>query len=189
METKTDRTVREIQQQDIDLIADYWLGADSDFLRRMGVDSNKLPSRDELRDMLTLQISMPLPTKKSYALIWELNGVPVGHSNVNNIEFGKQATMHLHIWRPVNRKKGMGEELVKKSLPFYFDKLEIKKLICEPYALNPAPNRTLEKVGFEYRRTYMTIPGSLNFEQEVNRWELTEANFRRIQKQSDNSIL
>ncbi len=180
MEGESEVTVREIQLRDIDLITKYWLNADPDFLVQMGVDLDKVPARNELTETLTAEVNKPITDKKSYALIWELNGTQVGHSNVNGITFGKEATMHLHLWQSINRKKGMGSLLVKKSLPFYFENLEIKKLICEPYAFNPAPNKTLKKVGFEFIKKYRTIPGSLNFEQEVNRWELTKENYEKI---------
>ncbi len=180
MVNEFDITVREIQLKDIDLIADYWLESEPDFLVQMGVDLNKLPTRKALKEMLSVQCANPLMYKKSYALIWELNGAQVGHSNVNQIEFGEVATMHLHLWQATNRKKGMGTELVKKSIPFYFESLKIKKLICEPYALNPAPNETLRKVGFEFLKRHRTIPGSLNFEQEVNRWELSREKYEKM---------
>ena len=179
MKDKFDITVREAQLKDIDLIADYWLKSDPDFLIQMGVDLNKLPTRNGLRKMLTQQINNSIIDKKSYALIWELNKKQVGHTNVNGIEYGKQATMHLHLWNSANRKKGIGTELVEKSLPLFFEDLKLKKLICEPYALNPAPNKTLEKVGFKFIEKYKTIPGSLNFEQDVNRWELTKEDFEK----------
>ena len=172
--------VREIELKDIDLIADYWLESESDFLIGMGVDLNKLPTRSGLQKMLTEQINTSLTNKKSFALIWELDGKPIGHSNINGIEFGKQATMHLHLWKSKNRKQGIGTELIRKSIPFYFENFKIEKIICEPYALNPAPNKTLEKIGFEFIKKYRTIPGSLNFEQDVNRWELTKEQFENL---------
>lgn len=180
MEDNQYLSVREIQSTDIDLLVDYWLNADSAYLQSMGADINKLPTRMQFNKMLAEQIDTPLKDKKSYALIWELDRKPIGHSNVNKIEFGKTATMHLHLWRSVSRKKGIGTALVRKSLPHFFEKLQLKKLVCEPYALNPAPNKTLNKVGFEFVKRYKTIPGTLNFEQEVNRWELTKEKFERI---------
>lgn len=172
--------VREAQIGDIDLIADYWLKSDPDFMIQMGVDLDKLPSREEFTEMLTQQIGKPLTEKKAYALIWEMNGKPIGHSNVNGIEFGQEATMHLHIWQSPHRQKGNGTRLLRKSLPFYFDNLALETLICEPYALNPGPNKTLENIGFEWIKRYTTIPGSINFEQEVNRWELTKAAYLNL---------
>lgn len=170
-------TVREIELRDLDLLADYWLKSDADFLINMGVDLNKLPTRKMLINMLSEQLNLSYDEKKSYALIWEHNGGQIGHSNVNNIKFGKEATMHLHIWNQKNRMKGIGVELINESLKYYFNKLQLKKIICEPYALNPGPNRTLEKVGFHFVKEYETIPGSLNFLQYVNRWELSKENY------------
>lgn len=171
-------TVREIQPKDINLLVAYWLNSDPDYLLGMGADPAKIPSEVEFRAMLHKQIDNPIDEKQSFALIWELDGKPVGHSNVNRITFGVEATMHLHLWYPDNRQKGLGSQLLIKSLPFYFEKLQIKKLICEPYALNPAPNKILKRIGFQFIKKYTTIPGSSNFEQEVNRYELTREDFK-----------
>ncbi|MFT5779374.1 MAG: ribosomal-protein-alanine N-acetyltransferase [Crocinitomicaceae bacterium] len=172
-ETASILTVREIEFKDIELIADYWLKSDPDFLVMMGVDLSEVPSREQITEMLTAQIDTPLAKKSSYALIWELNREQIGHTNVNNIAYGVEATLHLHLWNSDNRQRGMGADLVQKSIPVFFENLKLGKLICEPYSLNAAPNKTLEKVGFEFIKKYTTKPGTLNFEQEVNRWEMT----------------
>ena len=170
-------TVREIEVRDIDLLLDYWYNSSSEHFLKMGADSSKLPSRNDFYNALVEQINSPVTEKKSYALIWEEDDVPIGHSNVNSIVFGKESYMHLHVWNTNNRKKGSGSILVKKSLPFYFEKLQLETLFCQPYALNPAPNKTLQNVGFEFVKKYTTIPGSLNFEQEVNLWKMTRERF------------
>ena len=170
-------TVRELEAKDISLIADYWTKSDDAFLIGMGVDLDKLPTRDFFIKMLTNQLALSLNKRKSYALIWEIDGVPVGHSNVNDLVFGQHATMHLHLWQSTHRKNGMGTILVAKSLPFYFEKLQLQELFCEPYALNPAPNKTLKKMGFEMLKSHRTTPGGINFEQEVNRWVMTKEKY------------
>jgi RimJ/RimL family protein N-acetyltransferase len=48
---------------------------------------------------------------------------------------------------------------VKKSVPYFFEKLKLKVLYCEPYANNPAPNKTLFKIGSNFEKKYRTIPG------------------------------
>jgi RimJ/RimL family protein N-acetyltransferase len=173
-------SVREIQESDIELIIQYWLNADKAFLERMGADINKIPARDEWRKMLTEQLSQPVEEKKSYCMIWEVDGEQVGHSNVNKIIFGEEASMHLHMWNAGLRQKGLGTALVKKTLPYYFENLKLKTLCCEPYALNPAPNNVLKKVGFTFIKEYLTTPGWLNFEQAVNRWELSYDNYKKL---------
>jgi RimJ/RimL family protein N-acetyltransferase len=173
-------SVREIQKSDIDFIVQYWLSADKAFLEGIGVDLNKMPAEEEWRKMLAEQLSQPFKEKKSYCIIWLIDDTPAGHSNVNKIIFGKQAFMHLHLWNTGLRQKGSGAALVKMTLPYFFKKLELKKLYCEPYALNPAPNRTLKKVGFRFVKEYITTPGFLNFEQPVNRWELSYEAFKLL---------
>lgn len=173
-----DLTIREIINEDINLIADYWLLSPPEFLMSMGVDLAKRPSRESFTKMLESQIQSPLIEKQTYALIWEIDGKAVGHCNVNNIDFGKSAFMHLHFWNQENRKKGMGIDFVKKSMAMFFETLELKTICCEPYALNPAPNKVLSKVGFAFVKTHVCIPGSLNFEQEVNLWKMDRNVFR-----------
>ncbi|HEV8273791.1 MAG TPA: GNAT family protein, partial [Chitinophagaceae bacterium] len=148
----------------------------------MGVDLSKMPTREGWKEMLNEQLSQAYEEKKSYCIIWLLNDEPVGHSNVNRIIFGEEAYMHLHIWKPGNRTKGMGLQFVKMTLPFFFQNMKLKKICCEPFALNPAPNKTMEKLGFEFIKEYITIPGFINFEQPVKHWELTYEKFKQLKE-------
>lgn len=167
-------SVREIEQADVPNIVNYWHQPDHDFLISMGVDINKIPSRQSLTDMLMSQILLPYEEKQSYCIIWLSNGEAIGHSNVNKIVFGREAYMHLHLWKNSYRQKGMGTHFVRMTIPHFFRNLQLKDLYCEPYALNPAPNKTVKRIGFTKLKTYTTIPGYLNFEQEVNLWHLAD---------------
>ncbi len=166
------RTVRELQSSDIDLIADYWLNADADYMRGMGVDLAKLPTREQWHSMLSAQISQDYAEKQAYAMMWLLDGQPIGHCNVNKIVFGEEAYMHLHIWQPAHRGGGNGAAFLGLTIPFFFKNLQLKRLYSEPYSLNAAPNRTLPKLGFRFVKRYSTTPGWINFEQDVNLWVL-----------------
>ena len=177
-------SVRPIEHRDIDHITDYWVTADADALHRMGADISKIPTREYWIEMLTEQLATPIEQKKSYCIIWELDGAQVGHCNVNNIKYGKEAYMHLHLWKPDTRQQGSGIALVKKTLPYFFENLHINKLYCEPYALNPAPNRTLERLGFQLVKEYITVPGYVSFEQEVKLCELPYDKYKELYGQS-----
>jgi RimJ/RimL family protein N-acetyltransferase len=166
-------SVRELQPEDINLISDYWLNSEPGFLQGLCVDLSKLPTRAQWIEMLTDQLNTPLDQKKSYCLIWQLDNSPVGHCNINKIIVGEEAYMHLHLWESNMRNKGYGKEWVKKSVPVFFEKYRLKTLYSEPYALNPAPNKTLEKAGFTFVREYVTIPGAINFEQPVKLWRIS----------------
>lgn len=168
---------REIQERDIPHIVSYWTENDDDFMVSMGVDLSKLPTKEGVTQMLKSQLDNPYADKQSFATIWEVDDEAIGHCNVNKIVFGQEAYMHLHIWDNMKRRKGIGVQLVKKSVAMFFDKLELNTIFCEPYALNEAPNRTLEKVGFEFVKEHITIPGYLNFEQPVKLWKFDKKEF------------
>ncbi|WP_298903336.1 GNAT family protein [uncultured Psychroserpens sp.] len=172
--------VREMTIDDLEHFINYWLEATPEFLSKMGVDVDKRPQRDALFKLVVDQFKVPLELRKNYFLFWLLDDKPVGYSNINQIEFSKQAFMHLHLWQPENRQRGLGMTFIKKSLPFYFENFKLKSLLCEPYALNPAPNRVVEKIGFQFVKTYRTIPGASNFEQFVSQWKLSKAAFEKI---------
>jgi RimJ/RimL family protein N-acetyltransferase len=166
-------SVRELEEKDIGPLSDYWFRASDGFLTGMGVDLEKMPERGEWEEMLRTQLTQGYREKQSYCMIWEEDGKAVGHSNVNKIVFGEEAYMHLHLWAQDARKRGRGVEFIGLTLPYFFRNLELKKVLCEPYALNPAPNRALPRAGFRFVKKYVTTPGWINFEQEVNLWEIT----------------
>ena len=175
-------TVREIQASDIPLIVDYWLTSEEAYLTGMGVDLNKLPAKEQLTSNILKQINTPIEQRNAYCIIWQLNNKPIGHSNTNPTNFGRDAFMHLHLWNQEVRSKGMGAELLKLTIPYFFENLELKNLYCEPFALNPAPHRTLQKVGFEFVKEYITVPGPLNYEQPVKQWHLSYDRFKQLYK-------
>lgn len=165
-------SVQELKEETIDPLLDYWMSCSPEYLLSLGAISSKMPTREQFRKTLEEQIKLEYRAKSSYALVWCLNNIPIGHSNVNKIIFGEHAYMHLHIWLPEHRRKGYGSELIKIGLPLFFKNLELKTLYCEPYSLNEAPNKTLVKAGFSFVNKYITIPGSLNFKQMVHLYEI-----------------
>ena len=139
----------------------------------MGVDPSLLPDRTSWLNMLVADLERDDREKKACYVGWIYNGETVGHSNVNQIRFGEEAYIHLHLWRSDLRKTGLGTEFFKRSAETFVDRFRLKRLICEPWAENPAPNRVLLKAGFKFVRKYRTVPGLIQPEQEVNRYELT----------------
>lgn len=163
-------------------IVSYFVDADEKFLHGMGVDPALLPSRESWLKTLEENHSKPIHERNIYYVIWYVDGNPIGHSNINKIIFGEEAFMHLHMWKPDTRNRGLGADLVRKSIPFYFNEFKLKNLYCEPYALNPAPNKTLKKVGFDFIKEYETTPGIISFLQPVNRWWLSTSKFNSLLK-------
>jgi len=173
-----------MEERDIKSVVDYFVNADPDFLKGIGADKNKLPNRTEWITKLIGELNKPIKEKEFYYLIWQIKGEPFGHSNINNIEYGKNANMHLHIWRSDNRQSGIGLNLIKQTIPYYFEIFQLEKLICEPYALNSSPTKVLKKVGFEFVREYDTTPGWISFHQTVKRYEMSRDRYNEINKKT-----
>jgi len=91
--------------------------------------------------------------------------------------------MHLHLWSNEHRRNGLGPHLVKQSIPLFFEQFELQDLYCQTYSKNLAPNKTLERVGFEFVSIEpKTIPGWINFEQDVNLWHMSRDRYNRLYK-------
>jgi len=174
------RNVRELTKEDVNLVIDYFLNSTPEHLLRLGVDETKLLPKKEWNDLILNDLEQPPEKRKFYYVIWEVNNIPIGHSNINDIIFGEQAYMHLHIWNPDDRQKGNGTYFIKRSLQYYFDKFILKIIYCQPSALNDAPNKTLERVGFTFIKKYETTPGWINFKQFVNLWVMEKNKFLEL---------
>jgi len=159
-------------------MVDYFVQSNHDFLRGMGIDPAKMPTREDWLEEVWGDHHKPGPEKDRIYLAWVCDGELVGHSSINKIQWGEEASIHLHLWRPDLRRSGIGAEFFRRSVHHFLREPGLKKIYCEPYAENPAPNRVLSKLGFTLVKTYRTIPGKTCFEQNVNRWELRDSPFR-----------
>jgi len=173
-------SVRVATENDFENMTDYFLKADNQFLHAMGVDPVKLPNRDEWLTLLLEDHKKAMMHKSFFYVTWLLDKIPVGHSNINKIIFGEEAYTHLHLWHGDKRKKGIGFGFMKMCIPYYFNNFKLKQLYCEPYALNPAPNMMLKKLGFDFIKQYETIPGWISFHQPVNRWCLDADKYQSV---------
>jgi RimJ/RimL family protein N-acetyltransferase len=159
-------------RHDYELMIDYFLNAGQGFLKGMGVDPGKLPERAAWIEAALLDHDRPAHEKERSYLKWIYDGAPVGHSSINRIQVGEQAFIHLHLWIRDLRRAGLGTQFFRASASEFMRMHGFKRLYCEPYAENPAPNRVLSKAGFRFIKRYRTIPGPINFEQEVNQYVL-----------------
>tara|TARA_Y100001980_G_C14556918_1_gene353737 strand:+ start:18645 stop:19184 length:540 start_codon:yes stop_codon:yes gene_type:complete len=170
--------VRPMLKEEIPDVLDYFLNAPKSYLRKMGVEPTLLPKREEWRDTIWRDMERADEAREFFYLAWIQGGELIGHTNINKIRYEEDAFMHLHVWPEILRRKGMGTKLVKLSLPLYFNKFKLKRLYCEPNALNEPPNKTLVKAGFEFLGTEQKIPGYINFLQQVNKYVIKKEAIR-----------
>ena len=158
-------------------MVDYFVGADPAFLRGMGVDPARLPARAAWLAAALADGERPAAERDRIYLAWLVDGVLSGHSSASHITAGVEAHVHLHLWRRDLRRAGLGTALFARSIGHYFERLELERVVCEPYAGNPGPNRTLVRLGFRLVRTYRTVPTNIALEQDVSRYEIERADW------------
>jgi RimJ/RimL family protein N-acetyltransferase len=163
-------TVREMMSSEVNIIIQYFQDSTPEHLETLSVDPSRLPPAQSWRERLQRECTLPIEQRTMMLVIWLSDDQPVGFSTSDKIRYGEQAHMHLHVTEPERRHQGTGVECVRRSADIYFERLKLKRLFCEPNAFNVPPNRTLQKAGFKYLKTHMTVPGPLNFRQAVTRW-------------------
>lgn len=154
---------------------DYFLGGGEEFLRGMGVDPAKLPTRAEWCEAALADHALRDDEKERLYVSWLHDGEQVGHSSISHIEPGVEAHIHLHLWRPELRRTGLGTIFFTRSMDLHFERFGLGGILCEPFAGNPAPNRVLTRLGFRFIERYRTVPTAIAMEQDVNRYEMTRA--------------
>jgi RimJ/RimL family protein N-acetyltransferase len=162
--------VREMLLEEVGLVIDYFHESSAEHLELLGVDPTRLPGRAQWRQLYETDFAQPIERRRSLLVRWEMDAKPIGFSSVDKVVYGREAYMHLHMVDSGQRQSGYGVTCVRQSIEIYFDRLRLERLYCEPNAFNVAPNRTLQKAGFKYVKTHLTVPGPLNFHQPVTRW-------------------
>jgi RimJ/RimL family protein N-acetyltransferase len=148
----------------------YFHNASDEHLTRLGVDRARLPDPVEWQAMFAATLTLPLEQRSEYGVVWELDAELVGFSTADQIEFGAEAHMHLHIVDPERRAVGLGAQFVRLTAAHYCDTLRLRRLYCEPNAFNVAPNRTLQNAGFRYVRSRECRPTPINTYQTTTIW-------------------
>ncbi len=153
-------------------MVDYFLDGDLSFLQGMGVDPRKLPKREDWIEAVLIDHERAEEEKDRSYLAWVYEEKLVGHSSINQIKMGEEAFIHLHLWDSDLRMAGLGTGFFEKSSKEFMHWFKLKRLYCEPYAKNPAPNHIVKKLGFRFVKCHRTTPGPINFEQDVNLYVL-----------------
>jgi RimJ/RimL family protein N-acetyltransferase len=141
-------SIRPLAVGDLDRFINYWQGLSPVEMERMGVAADRVPSPKQMRQDLEAMFSSPDNSIQSSVLAWCLNGEAIGHSSLKDIVPGESGNIHLHLWRADLRGKGYGPRLFCLAAIDFYDRFELKRMVCEPKADNPPPNRLLQKLGF-----------------------------------------
>ena len=121
---------------------------------------------------LEAMIKTPVDRLRSFVLAWCLDGKTIGHSSLKDIVPGEFGSIHLHTWRADLRGKGYGPRLFCLSALDFYERFNLKQIICEPKADNPMANRMLQRIGFPLVFTHVAAGSELSVVCELNRYEI-----------------
>jgi len=165
-------TVRPLAREDLDGYIAYFTRPTKVDAERMGLAVDRVPSAAHLRFDLEAMITTPVDQLRSFILAWCVDGETIGHSSLKAIVPGDVGSMHLHLWRSDLRGKGYGPRLFCLSALDFYQRFNLKRIICEPKADNPMANRMLKKIGFPLVLTHVAASSELSVVCELNRYEI-----------------
>src|ERR1700733_813714 len=99
---------REMALHEGGLVIHYFHASTPEHLEAMGVDPTRLPARYDWRARYAAEYAKPIEQRSTLLVIWELDGIAVGFSTSDEIAYGEQARMHLHVVDPDRRRSGIG---------------------------------------------------------------------------------
>jgi RimJ/RimL family protein N-acetyltransferase len=141
-------SVRPLAAQDFDDFINCWLGLSPAEIERLGVAIDCLPTADRIRSDLEAMLAAPDEAVGNFVLAWCIDGEAIGHSSLKDIVRGEFGSIHLHMWRADLRGKGHGAHLFCLAAVDFYKRFNLKRIVCEPKADNPSPNRLLQRIGF-----------------------------------------
>jgi RimJ/RimL family protein N-acetyltransferase len=164
--------IRPLAAEDLDGFIAYFTRPSKADAERMGLDINRVPPATQLRSDLQAMIAAPPHRLSSFVLAWCIDGKAIGHSSLKDIVAGDFGSMHLHMWRADLRGRGYGPRLFCLSALDFYERFNLKRIICEPKADNPMANRMLKKIGFPLILTHVAASSEISVVCELNRYEI-----------------
>ena len=164
--------VRPLAREDFDGFIAYFTQVSKADAERMGLAIDRVPSPTQLRSDLEAMIATPVDRLRSFVLAWCIDDKTIGHSSLKSIVPGEFGSIHLHMWRADLRSKGYGPRLFCLSALDFYERFNLKRIICEPKADNSMANRMLQRIGFPLILTHVAAGSELAFVCELNRYEI-----------------
>jgi RimJ/RimL family protein N-acetyltransferase len=165
-------SVRPLAAEDFDGFINYWLGLSRAEIERLGVVIDGVPSAARMRSDLEAMVLAPNDSARSFVLAWCINDEAIGHSSLKDIVPGNLGSMHLHMWRADLRGKGHGPHLFCLAAVDFYERFQLKRIICEPKADNASPNRLLQRIGFPLISTRIGRSSELSRVCKLNRYDI-----------------
>jgi RimJ/RimL family protein N-acetyltransferase len=127
----------------------YWFRSPQGFVESIGVDLEKLPTEDFMREHLTkrLQVNSTLDKSRLNALVILYGNSPIGFHTLVPFTEGESGIFHAHIWQSDMRKRGVGFYSYPKACALFMERFNLQKIIFKTPVQNVGAIKVKEKLG------------------------------------------
>ena len=142
-------SVRDLSENEIPMILDYWFHSPPGFIEGMAVDPAKMPTEAQMEKNLREKVgeNKKLPSSKLNALIICHDGQAIGMHTINPLIEGDHGIFHAHICNPEFRSRGLGMLSYPKACRIFIDRFNLKRIVFKTPVGNLGPIRVKEKLG------------------------------------------
>jgi RimJ/RimL family protein N-acetyltransferase len=137
-------SLRDITAADVPAIVDYWVLAPDGHLASMGVDRQRLGTREDIYRRFATAIRTGDACQSNIALGVTLDDRLVGYTLLNRYSDDVNYS-HWHIIEPNLRAKGLSSALYPHRIKAYFELGPLSQLIHQTRTSNVGVNRVLDK--------------------------------------------
>jgi RimJ/RimL family protein N-acetyltransferase len=144
-------TICDYAFEDIPIFVDYWHDTSTTHIRDMGVQQNRLPSRQAMSDALRVGLERRLQTPQappSRLVAIRANARTIGFHQITDFDLPQRtAVMHCYITDASWRGRGVGTVSYAKSMKLFFEWFDLRTIIFETPDNNPAALAVKRKLG------------------------------------------
>jgi RimJ/RimL family protein N-acetyltransferase len=152
--------LRDLVESEIEVFVDYWHESPPEYLDFLGVDREKLGTREDTRERFRRSIRSGDPRQERVVLVLTLAGRPIAYANLHFVH-PMENYLHAHVVDPDMRDQGIASLLLLRTLQAVFDSFPIERLIIQTRPTNTRINHVLQKAGLTAETRFIPDPDGL----------------------------
>jgi RimJ/RimL family protein N-acetyltransferase len=169
---------RDLIEVDVETIVRYWHDTDPAFLRSLGADLSKLEPREATRERLLKSVRRKSVPAKAY-FVFESEAELLAYTNLN-FRTESDACAHFHLLKRTPRIKAIMYVLFPRVIYTFFTRFPLQRIEMQTLPENRNIDRLLKRFHLTPTRKFMDNPDGFGRAGELNIWELTRSNLRRL---------
>jgi RimJ/RimL family protein N-acetyltransferase len=153
--------LRDLQEEDIPALVSYWLDSSPEYIRSIGADPRKIPSRDQL--LATYRSALPehgAGRSRVVLVVESAEGHLIAYTNLT-IKSADESYAHVHILDPAYRSRGIAQTLFPHAIRQFFRLVPIRKILMQTSPENQRVNRFLQAVGLTPEQVHIANPDGM----------------------------